>query len=190
MKKILNKISIGMLLSTLILIGCKKKEQVVSPPVIGNEFLTTVKIRFQNAAIASDTLWAVWKDVSGGSNPPDTSKAVINLKKGSTYHATVSFYDETKNPAVEVNIRDKANYHTYWFFKTGVMSTHLTTTATDHDTNNPPIFLGLSQDFVTDATVSAGRLEAVLRHQPNSKNGTYAPGSTDSDVFFTLNITP
>ena len=179
-------------MALLFISSCKKEEKVVSPPVPGNELMTTVKIRLQNAANANDTIWAVWKDLSNGANPPDTSHAVINLKVSSTYKASVYFFDETKTPAVDITpeIRERANYHSYWFFKTGAISGNLTITATDHDSNNPPLPLGLLDDFVTNATAGNGRLEGVLRHQPNSKNGTFAPGSTDSDVFFRLNIIP
>lgn len=192
MKKLIKFILPVVLTGMLAITSCKKKEQAVSPPVPGNEFMTTIKVRFQNAVNASDTLWAVWKDLTpDDANPPDTSLAIVNLKKGSTYHASVHFYDETKSPVQDITseIEERANYHTYWFFTTGAAAFHLNVTATDHDTNSPPLFLGLKNDFVTDGTTSNGRLEGVLRHQPNSKNGTFAPGSTDSDVFFTLNIT-
>ena len=192
MKKINNWLLFITFIGALTFSACKKEEMAVSPPVPGNEFMTTVKVRLQNTANANDTIWAAWKDLSGGVNPPDTSMAIINIKKSSTYTATVHFYDETKTPVLDITpeIQARANYHTYWFFQTGGIVGHLTTTATDHDTNVPPIFVGLADNFVTDATVCSGRLEGVLRHQPNSKNGTFAPGSTDSDVHFTLNITP
>ncbi len=191
MKEITKGLLFTAFIGTLMFSACKKEEQAVAPPVPGNEFMTTVKVRLQNTANANDTIWAAWKDLSGGVNPPDTSLAVINIKKSSTYNATVHFYDDTKTPALDITpeIQARGNFHTYWFFQTGGIINHLTITATDHDTNIPPIFIGLADTFVTDATVCSGRLEGVLRHQPNSKNGTFAPGSTDSDVFFRLNIT-
>lgn len=193
MKQTINRISLAMSIIALLLFSsCKKDEKTVSPPVPGNEFMTTVKIRLQNTTNANDTLWAIWKDVSAGVNPPDTSQAVINIKKSSTYKASVYFFDDTKNPAEEITpeIRERANYHSYWFFASGAIKNKLTITATDYDTNNPPLHIGLLDDFTTADTICSGRLEGVLRHQPNSKNGTFAPGSTDSDVFFTLHIIP
>lgn len=173
--------------------SCKKKEQQVTPPVPENEYLTTVKIRFQNTANAADTVWAIWKDLTpDDQNPPDTSKAVINLKKQSTYHARVRFYDETKSPAEDLTteVIERSNFHSYWFFKSGAVSPHLTITATDYDTNNPPLVLGLENNFVTDSVASSGRLRGVLKHQPNGKDGTFAPGTTDSDVYFSISIVP
>lgn len=180
------------LIFALIIAGCKKQEKVVSPPVPGNELITTIKIRLQNTANPNDTIWAIWRDISNGAHPADTSKAIINLKISSSYHASVYFFDETKNPAEDItpDIRARSNFHSYWFLKTGALNSNLTVTPTDHDTNNPPLPVGLEDSFVTSSLAAAGRLEGVLRHQPNSKNGTFAPGSTDSDVFFLVNILP
>jgi hypothetical protein len=64
---------------------------------------------------------------------------------------------------------------------------NLTVTRTDMDSNTPPLQIGLQDNFVTGAA-SSGILRVVLRHQPNAKNGTYAPGSTDLDVTYAVTI--
>jgi hypothetical protein len=64
---------------------------------------------------------------------------------------------------------------------------NLTINITDHDTNPQAYPIGLQSNFVTGAA-SNGWLRLVLRHQPNVKNGTYTPGSTDLDVGFTVKI--
>jgi hypothetical protein len=64
---------------------------------------------------------------------------------------------------------------------------NLTVNITDHDTNPQAYPVGLQSNFVTGAA-SNGWLRLVLRHQPNVKNGTYAPGDTDLDVGFTVKI--
>jgi len=187
--KTINKIIISISLFALILSSCKKEETKISPPVPGNEFLTTVKWRFENAANSADTVWAVWRDTTalGGTNP----NAFANIKKSTTYKLTVHLYDETQHPALdlthEINV-ERANFHTYWFLPSGGIVNHVTFTATDYDTNNPPLHIGMTGNFVTDATVCSGKEEGVLRHQPNSKNGTYAPGSSDSDIFMNITI--
>jgi hypothetical protein len=66
-------------------------------------------------------------------------------------------------------------------------SLNLTVSRTDLDTNNPPLQIGLTDQFVTGAA-SSGILRVVLRHQPNAKNGTYDPGSTDLDVTYAVSI--
>ena len=64
---------------------------------------------------------------------------------------------------------------------------NLAVTRTDMDSNNPPLQIGLTDNFVTGAA-SNGILRVVLRHQPNAKNGTYPPGSTDLDVTYAVSI--
>lgn len=64
---------------------------------------------------------------------------------------------------------------------------NLSITRTDMDGNNPPLPIGLSDNFVT-GMASTGILRTVLRHQPNAKNGTYEPGSTDLDVTYAVSI--
>jgi hypothetical protein len=64
---------------------------------------------------------------------------------------------------------------------------NLTVTRTDEDTNNPPLQIGLKDNFTTGAA-SSGILRTVLRHQPNAKNGTFDPGSTDLDVTYAVTI--
>jgi hypothetical protein len=64
---------------------------------------------------------------------------------------------------------------------------NLSVTRTDEDTNNPPLQIGLQDKFVT-SSASSGILRVVLRHQPNAKNGTYDPGSTDLDVTYAVTI--
>lgn len=179
------------LFSVLAFSSCKKEEMIVSTPVAGNEFMTTVKLRFENKNNPSDTTWAVWKDLTpDDQNAPDTSGAIINLDKSKTYKVSVKILDETKNPAVDIteDIRERGNFHFFTFFTTGSISSNLTIVATDFDTNPTPFHIGLENEFTTGNNVSTGRLEGVLRHQPNTKNGTFAPGNSDIDVFFTLNI--
>jgi hypothetical protein len=64
---------------------------------------------------------------------------------------------------------------------------NLVVTRTDMDNNNPPLQIGILTQWVTGAA-SSGIIRIVQRHQPNAKNGTYAPGSTDFDVTFAVNI--
>ena len=64
---------------------------------------------------------------------------------------------------------------------------NLTVNRTDLDNNTPPLQIGLKDNFVTGAA-SKGILRTVLRHQPNAKNGTYDPGSTDLDVTYAITI--
>ena len=178
------------LLSLLAFSSCKKKEQAVSPPTPGNEFLTTVKWHFVNVSNPADTAWAVFRDSTVLSKPyKDALKPIAYLKAGATYSLTVHIYDETQTPVLDITpeIIQRENYHLYFFFPSAALGSNFVVTAQDHDTNNPPLPVGLTNKCVT-GTACSGSCEGVLRHQPNAKNGTYAPGSTDSDVHMTIII--
>ncbi len=173
------------ILSVLLMNGCKKDEKTVSPPLPGNEFLTTVQLVVTNAADATDT-----KTVSVKQLPDqavDNSNAPLTLKANATYNVAVQFLDETTSPAGNVtdDIYTRRNYHLICFEVSG--GANLTIVRTDMDTNTPALQVGLQDSFTTGA-VSTGSLNVQLRHQPNAKNGQCAPGSTDADVNFPITI--
>ncbi len=178
------------LLAVLIVVlhACSKDEKAVAPPVPGNEFLTTVQLKVTNAANPADVQTASWKDLTPDDpDGVDISKAVLNLKPNSTYKVEVLFLDETQSPAGDVTeeIKERQNYHLICFSNSAGLN--LTVQRTDKDTNTPALEVGLEDQFTT-GTASNGTLNIQLRHQPNLKNGSCEPGSTDADVDFTVNI--
>lgn len=64
---------------------------------------------------------------------------------------------------------------------------NLVVNRTDMDDNNPPMQIGIRTQWVTGAA-SSGTIRIVQRHQPNAKNGTYPPGSSDFDITFAVTI--
>ena len=106
--------------------------------------------------------------------------------------------DETQHPTGDLTSEigvQRANYHLYFFYNSQGLSGTANQDATsnpanfkvtykDHDTNNPPLPIGLTNQVVTTYTVNNANAycQGYLRHQPNAKNGTFAPGSTDSQV--------
>ena len=204
-------------LMALVLNSCDKEEQVVAPS-IDNEALTTVQLKLTNVDDASDTTSAQWEqllDSNGNPEPVDVSKANLTLKANTTYSAEIVILDKSQDPVFNVSdeIKERANYHIFFFqplptneplvipaptdgdvypapIPTPVPDgdpLNLSVTITDQDTNNPPLPVGLESKFETGAA-STGWLRVVLRHQPNVKDGTYAPGSTDLDVGFNVTI--
>jgi len=111
------------------------------------------------------------------------------LKENSTYKATIFLLDETKNPAEDITteIKERGNYHQLFYFPSPNLGANLVVNVTDTDTNSPPLPLGITTNFITNAA-AIGKVNVILRHQPNVKNGTFAPGSTDIDVNFQVNI--
>lgn len=175
-------------LLTVLWISCKKDESTVSPPAPDNEFITTVKLVATNANDPNDVQTASWVDMSpDDTTSPDISNAVLNLHANTNYKVQVQFWDESKSPASEITpeIAERGNYHLICFnIQSGL---NLNITRTDSDTNTPALPIGLTDDFAAGAA-SSGNLEVELRHQPNVKNGTCDPGSTDADVNFQINI--
>ncbi|HVU54799.1 MAG TPA: hypothetical protein VHD83_07080 [Puia sp.] len=168
--------------------ACKKDEKTVSPPLPGNEFLTTVRLVATNTADANDVQVATITDTTIIAHPADSiNHPTLTLKAGSTYNVSVLFLDETKTPAGNVtdDIYDRRNYHLLCFDISGGAT--LTVARTDLDTNNPPLPIGLQDKFTTGAA-STGTLNVQLRHQPNAKNGSCDPGSSDADVDFNIVI--
>jgi len=168
--------------------ACKKDEKTVSPPLPGNEFLTTVRLVAVNTADASDVQIASVTDTSQIPHPPDSiNHPTLKLKAGSTYNVSVLFLDETKTPAGNVtdDIYDRRNYHLICFEV--IDGVNLSVTRTDLDTNTPALPIGLQDKFTTGAAGS-GKLNVQLRHQPNAKNGSCDPGSSDADVDFNITI--
>jgi hypothetical protein len=204
--------------TALVSSACKRKQEETVAPVIPNEALTTVVVVLKNTdpAFPSDRDTATWEQLlnpDGSPKPVDVSKANITLKANSVYSAQLYIYDKTQNPIFVVSdeIKVRQNYHSFFYqplptnqpliipFAAGDVYPapiptpvtgnvlNLSVNVTDYDTNTPPLKLGLESTFTTGAA-SNGWLRIVLRHQPNSKNGTYAPGSTDLDVGYVVTI--
>jgi hypothetical protein len=161
--------------------------------------------------------WEQLLDAQGNpvSTGPNVSQANLTLKPNTTYNVTVGLLDKTQTPTFDVaaEIKERANIHSFFFqplpttqalvipAPTGADSyplpiptplptgapLNLTVTRTDLDTNTTPLPVGLTDRFVTGAA-STGYLQVVLRHQPNVKDGTFAPGSTDFDAGFKVTI--
>jgi hypothetical protein len=161
--------------------------------------------------------WEQLLDAQGNpvSSGPNVSQANLTLKPNATYNVTVGLFDKTQTPTFDVaaEIKDRANIHSFFFqplptsqalvipAPTGADTyplpiptpvptgnpLNLTVNRTDTDNNKTPLPVGLTDTFVTGAA-SNGYLQVVLRHQPNVKDGTYAPGSTDFDAGFTVKI--
>ncbi len=162
--------------------------------------------------------WEQLLDKNGNPLPVDVSQANITLKVNATYTAKIILLDKTQNPATVISdeIKARGTYHLFFYqplptsqplvipnnYPANVNDIYplpiptpiptggplnLLVTITDHDSNPQQYPIGLESNFVTGAA-GTGWLRVVLRHQPNTKNGTFAPGSTDLDVGFSVSI--
>ncbi|GAB3956053.1 hypothetical protein GCM10028805_44720 [Spirosoma harenae] len=172
-------------LSCVVLLAgaCKKDEENVAP-TDDNEAITTATITLTNKASATDVVIATVENLN---TTADFSKATLNLKANATYTGVISLLDKTKTPPLDATaeIKEKANEHLFVY--TPTPANLLTITLTDKDSNPAPgpYPIGLTTEIKTGAAGS-GKLNLVLRHQPNVKNGTSAPGTSDLDTEFTV----
>ena len=161
--------------------ACKKDEQNVAP-TDDNEAITTATLTLTNKAVPTEIVTAT---VDKLNTTADFTQATLNLKANTTYTGTVTLLDKTKTPTLDATeeIREKLNEHLFVY--TPAPSALITVTPTDKDSNPAPgpYPVGLTTEMKTGAA-GAGTLKVVLRHQPNTKNGTASPGTTDLDTTF------
>ncbi|MDI9342082.1 MAG: hypothetical protein QM534_16030 [Sediminibacterium sp.] len=136
----------------------------------------------------------------GGTNQSDS---VIALAPGKTYTANIWLFDKTKNPVdtVSKEVEEEGAEHMFFFNQTNptVNASVWTTTITgsgvtirynDSDGASTPRPIGLETIWQTTTSTLTNKYPAkiTLRHQPNAKDGTFAPGETDVEVPFKLRV--
>lgn len=214
MKKIIQQIAYAVFATSLLLAACKKDEKtkppspVPPPPANEEELITTFKLYLSNG---TDTTVYLFKDPDGdGGIPafygPGTSTAstqgdsVIVLSANTSYTATLYFLDESKTntDTISHEIIEEADEHMVFFNQSNptalpnasvtISGTNLGITYLDEDGATPPLPLGLVTKWQTGNAAGKVSLSIDLKHQPGSKNGTYAPGDTDISVLFKVLI--
>ena len=209
-------LSVALLLAAVA--GCSKKEEVVAPTVANEALTTaTLRLtNAADPADVVTAQWEQLLDNKGNPLPVDVSKANLTLRRNATYTGQLGILDKSQSPVFDVGgeiVESRANYHSVFYqplptatalvipAPTGAdtypepiptplpsgPALNLTVTTTDVDTNKTPLPLGFQTRFVTGAA-GTGYLRVVLRHQPNVKDGTFAPGSTDLDAGFNVTI--
>ena len=162
--------------------ACKKDDL---PDVEEEELITTISLTFTNINSPSDVRTVTWRDLDGdGGNAPIITP--LTLQPNAVYNVSVtSLLNETETPAEDVKeeVEEEKDEHLFVYKTTGA---NLTFSNFDVDARNLPI--GLTARGTTGAP-STGTFTIILRHQPDGiKNGTEAPGSTDLEATFPVNI--
>lgn len=191
MKSIFKKISLPIFLSLLLataITGCKKDDDD-QPRLVENEeeLITSVFVNYKDSSTSINEV-AKFRDPDGeGGNDPiqfDT----IRLTKGKTYEVSIEFLDES-NPLdiddITAEVREEGAEHLICFEVDA--NSGVTITKTDSDGQYP---IGLTSEWMTDLTAMPfnGILKLTLKHQPDVKDGTCAPGDTDVEINFPLII--
>lgn len=163
--------------------SCKEDEP--EKPTNEEELITTLNLRFFNAADSTPAGVFVFKDADGegGLNPQvwDT----IRLQKGISYFAEIELLNES-NPAdvedITAEVKEEATEHLFCYLKN---LNGLDIQIKDTDGNLP---LGLKTSWMASSSGN-GQVTISLKHQPDGlKNGDCAPGDTDIEVVFQLEV--
>ncbi|MGF7214197.1 hypothetical protein GGR92_000337 [Spirosoma lacussanchae] len=182
--------SLLFLLPMALLVAACNNDEENPTPTDDNEAITTATLTLTSQTTPVQTVTATVENLNTNA---DFSRATLTLRPNTTYTGVLSLLDKTKTPTLDVSaeVAEEANEHlvVYTFTPTTGSPASVTVTATDRDTNPAPgpYPIGLATQIRTGATGS-GKLKVVLRHQPNVKNGTSQPGSSDLDTDFSVTI--
>lgn len=176
------------LFAALLFTSCKKDEEI--EPTDDNELITRVELKFTDVA-ANTSLTYTFQDKDGDPKTAPEKFDKIVLNKGVTYTVSVGVYDDTKSPVADITeeIAEESDVHLFVYKTTPAAL--LTTTILDKDKNGLPI--GLSASVLTQSTAGTGKLNLLLKHQPELngvkvKTGQEAGGSTDIDLLFDVEV--
>ncbi|MCB2378726.1 hypothetical protein LGH70_14080 [Hymenobacter sp. BT635] len=172
----------ALLLVAPLLGACKKDNDEEPTPDDDNEQITTVRYELTPAG-GGTPVTVQYRDLDGDGGA-DPTIGTLTLAAGTTYTGKLVLLDETKNPAVIISdeVKEEADEHMFFFEPSNV---NLTITRTDKDAKS--LEVGLETRVVAgtaNAANTTGTLKVTLRHQPGTKNGTFAPGDTDVEVRF------
>lgn len=214
MKPSIKQFAFAGLTFVLLATSCKKDEKTNTPtpapppPANEEELITTFKLYLSSS---SDTTIYMFKDPDGEGGIPafygpgtttasSQSDSVIVLNANTSYTATLFLLDESKasTDTISHEVKTEANEHMVFFNQSNpsalpsasvsIAGTNLSITYLDTDNSTPSLPLGLITKWQTGTAAGKANLTIDLKHQPGSKNGTYAPGDTDVSVVFKLLI--
>ena len=214
MKKSISQTTLLILLLALSTGSCKKDkgtDPAPTPPPTPNpeEVITTFQISFTDS-ISGVIKTYMFKDPDGpggqtayyGPTSALQSDSVIQLNANSTYFANILLLDETKSPVDTISneVREEGAEHML-FYNNGsntlvnsgnpytviLNGNGVKITYTDLDDGTPQRGIGLTTRW-RSASSSAVKLplNVTLKHQPDLKDGTFAPGESDISVDFKL----
>lgn len=167
---------------TMMFQSCKKDEL---PDVDEEELITTIRLKFVNNANSADVKLVTWKDIDGDGGAAPVIDA-LTLKPNATYAVSVdAILNESKTPADDVKAEVLEENFEHLLVYAPSAGLNLTFSNFDKDKNNFPVGLAATGNT---AAASSGTLKITLRHQPDGKDGTFAPGSTDIEAVFPVKI--
>lgn len=182
------------------------------------EVITTLRLAVKDSATGLTKTYAYKDpDGDGGTagaflNESGTRDTLV-LGANTTYFTQVYILDESKNPTDSTsNVIGGSESNEHMLFYNGnpaatgnnantILNSSVPYTVKtngsnvvirylDIDNGNPQRNVGLKTHWRTSAGTSGSvyPLTVTLRHQPNAKDGTYAPGETDIEITFKVKV--
>lgn len=212
MKTNKKNLSVLLIAATIFLAACKKDEKepdpVPPPPPSEQELITTFRMTVSDGTLTADYLF---KDPDGDGGTPafygpgtttasTQSDSVINLNANTIYTVSFQLFDESKSPAVNISneIVEEALDHMFFFNQqtpsalpnasVSISNTNLSIHYLDSDSASTALPIGLLTKWTTGNAADKRPLTIELKHQPDVKNGTYAPGDVDISILFKVKI--
>ncbi len=186
--KIYSIITIALL--TLVASGCSKKDDDTPQPSVNNnppaheeELITSVILSFVDTAGVQPSVSYAFRDPDGDGGNPATEHDTIRLVANTYYNATIQLLNESESPAEDITTEVQAEDDEHLFCYTP-SNTNVSITRTDSDGTYE---VGITTLWETGA-VANGETTVVLKHQPDVKDGSCAPGDTDVEVTFVTEI--
>ncbi len=171
------------------LIGCKKDDDSpnpttpTTPPVNEEELITSVILSFEDTAGVQPSVQYAFRDPDGDGGNAPTQHDVIRLVANTYYNTTVQLLNESVSPAEDITeeVEEEDDEHLFCY---SVSNTNVAITITDSDGTYD---VGIQSRWFTGAAAN-GETVVTLKHQPDVKDGTCAPGDTDVEVTFVTEI--
>ncbi|MCE3225493.1 MAG: hypothetical protein K0S32_44 [Bacteroidetes bacterium] len=193
----------------------KKNTPEPTNPIPPNEseLITTFKLLLTDSATNATTTY-MFKDPDGdggvtpyyGPGTTTTSSqtdSVVNLLANKTYYGQIILLDETKSPVDSISnaVNDEGKHHMFFYnngmntilsssnpYAVQLNGSNIKVTYTDLDAGSTQRGIGLLTKWRTNASTGSvkNKLVITLRHQPDSKDGTFTPGETDIEVSFKI----
>lgn len=179
------KLLLVVLLSSVLVVSCKKDEKKVEDPHSHDEeeLITSFKITFKDSAGVLPEYTASFRDLDGpGGNAPIIFDS-INLKANTSYYASIILLNETSTPidTIANEVLKEAADHLICF-ESNLPKLNIKRTDSDGKYE-----LGL-KSFWKTSSPEKGNVIIRLKHQPGVKNGSCDLGGTDIELNFNTEI--
>jgi hypothetical protein len=190
------------ILAAVIMTGCSKEEDLVTPavtpPEVENELevITDVKLIFTNVSDMNDIVEARAQDPDGVGVQELVILDNISLDTNKTYTLTYEIFNNLESPGENIGdeISEEDDEHQFFYSFSNNAFTNPTGNGNIDNGSDPLNYndmdgngnaIGLSTTWTTSSSqLSGGSFTARLQHQPGVKTST--SGATDGDTDFEL----